>query len=360
MARNERPRTSFLNRLLHLFSRKGQDEFAAGVIEAKRLADHVKEKGVIGDWKVEKVIGAGANGLVALVVHRKTEQNAVMKLAMNLPSSGSLYWECDVLERIMQPNNNEDRTRHLVRLVDRGHTLNMDNQEVGYIVLESLPGNPVGLLGALSGDALISKVAEFGLQLLKALYDLHYLGFVHRDVKPENIGLYHDEVLVLYDLGLARFFTTKEGNVRGPRSNIVMCGTDEWASLNAELGRDQGRVDDLWGWFYVLIEWMNCTSKYPLCWSPFEDEADVRHFCKSSLFPAKYVLRNCPPEFYTIQSYLRCLSRDESPDYLYLARLLLQTKRRADGASIPVTPPAINEDDEKWERRIKCLEMLYN
>uniref|UniRef100_A0A914RQT6 Protein kinase domain-containing protein n=1 Tax=Parascaris equorum TaxID=6256 RepID=A0A914RQT6_PAREQ len=298
-----------------------QDEFVAEDAEAKRLAEHVKQTGVIDEWIVRKVIGAGANGLVALVENQKTNENAVMKIAMNLSTSGSLYWESDVLERIMQPSNNEDRTRHLVRRVDFGHTVNMDKQDVGYIVMENLPGNPVGILGALSGNALISKVAEFGLQLLKAVYDLHYLGFVHRDIKPENVGLYHDEILVLYDLGI---------NVK----NAIKL---------------TGRVDDLWGWFYVLIEWMNCASKYPLCWAAFENDPDLRHFCKSGLFPAKY-------------RYLRCLGRDDSPDYLYLAKLLLQAKKTADGtpAAEASAPFADEENDEKWSQRMSFLERLYD
>lgn len=79
-----------------------------------------------------------------------------------------------------------------------------------------------------------------------------------------------------------------------------MCGTDEWASLYAEHGRDQGRVDDLWGWFYVMIEWMNCSSKYPLAWTPYDSQPRIRQLLKTSLFPAKFVLRSCPPEFYRI------------------------------------------------------------
>lgn len=33
--------------------------------------------------------------------------------------------------------------------------------------MEHLPGNPVSIIGALRGNERISKVAEFGLQLLK-------------------------------------------------------------------------------------------------------------------------------------------------------------------------------------------------
>jgi serine/threonine protein kinase len=99
----------------------------------------------------------------------------------------------------------------MVRKLDAGHTRNYDNQDVGYIVMENLPGcvdlffdlfrflgNPVGILGYLTGKQLQQKVCDFGLQLLKAVYDLHFLGLVHRDIKPENVGLYKDKLLVLY------------------------------------------------------------------------------------------------------------------------------------------------------------------
>lgn len=44
------------------------------------------------------------------------------------------------MDRLMQ-NGGEDRTRHLVRKLDSGHTQNYENQDVGYIVMENLPGN---------------------------------------------------------------------------------------------------------------------------------------------------------------------------------------------------------------------------
>jgi hypothetical protein len=56
----------------------------------------------------------------------------------------------------------------------------------------------------------------------------------------------------------------------------------------------------LWGWFYVMIEWMNCSSKYPLAWTPYDSQPRIRQLLKTSLFPAKFVLRSCPPEFYRV------------------------------------------------------------
>ncbi|KAK6107879.1 Protein kinase domain family protein [Brugia pahangi] len=330
-----------------------------GNAEIHRLAKFIKQNAIIDDWEVIKIIGAGANGLVIRVKHIKTHKVAVMKIAINPATSGSINWEWNILEKIMNPKNKEDRTKHLVRRIDYGYTFNMDKENISYIIMEYLPGNPVSIIGLLKGNQLLSKVAEFGLQLLKAVYDLHCLGYIHRDIKPENVGLYNDNILVLYDLGLARFYTNQNGQIREPRCLCGMRGTDEWASLSAELGRDQGRIDDLWGWFYVLIEWINCASKYPLCWAPFDDYPDLRHLCKSSIFPAKYVLRNCPPEFFKIQCYLRCLNCDDSPNYFYLATLLDDVKKRANGANpVKFLQQSSNIDIERAER-LSQLELEY-
>ena len=56
--------------------------------------------------------------------------------------------------------------------------------------------------------------------------------------------------------------------VRAARSNARFRGTALYASLAAHEGKDQGRVDDLWALFYVLVDlclggapWRNATSR---------------------------------------------------------------------------------------------------
>lgn len=43
----------------------------------------------------------------------------------------------------------------------------------------------------------------------------------------------------MYDMGMARAYLDEEGHHRPPRSHAGMRGTEEWSSLNAEIGRDQ-------------------------------------------------------------------------------------------------------------------------
>ncbi|KAI8851689.1 hypothetical protein BC829DRAFT_112175 [Chytridium lagenaria] len=50
----------------------------------------------------------------------------------------------------------------------------------------------------------------------------------------------------LIDFGLSRRFLTASGHVREPRSKVGFRGTARYASVNAHLGMELGRVDDLW------------------------------------------------------------------------------------------------------------------
>uniref|UniRef100_A0AC34G9B9 Protein kinase domain-containing protein n=1 Tax=Panagrolaimus sp. ES5 TaxID=591445 RepID=A0AC34G9B9_9BILA len=251
-----------------------EEEFQADGERVQKAVDFILLQKEIGVWKIEKIIGAGANGVVARVRHNGTQQICVMKVAISSASFHSLIWESEVMGRIMRAPG-EDRTQHLVRRKGAGTTKGPEGEALPYVVMENLPGNPVSIIGCCVGEELISK--------------------------PENLGLYKKEILILYDLGMARSFTEQYGNLREPRSNIGMRGTDEWASLSAEVGKDQGPVDDLWGWFYVMVEWVNCTSKSPLAWAAFDDRSEIRHLMKSNNFQSRLVLRGCPKEFFKIQ-----------------------------------------------------------
>ncbi|ETN73340.1 hypothetical protein NECAME_04338 [Necator americanus] len=224
----------------------------------------------------------------------------------------------------------ENRTFHLVRKLASGSTevtIGEKTSSLSYVVMECLPGNPVPIIGNLQGQEQTLKIIEYGLQLLKGIYDMHQCGFIHRDIKPENIGMYENSIVVMYDMGMARAFLDKDGKHRPPRSHAGMRGTEEWSSLNAEIGRDQGRVDDLWGWLYCLNEWVNCRSQKPQVWSAYDREPNIRQWMKSPFFSARMVLNNCPFSFFKIGFYLRYLGRDDTPDYFYLASLLHEASR---------------------------------
>ncbi|KAI9098726.1 kinase-like domain-containing protein, partial [Phlyctochytrium arcticum] len=108
-----------------------------------------------------------------------------------------------------------------------------------------------------------SVIADIGVQMLHGIQSLHAIGVVHRDIKPGNFcvgvdytpekGLVGQRVYMI-DFGLSRKFVSGGGIIREARQKVGFRGTSRYASLRAHKGQDLGPVDDLWTFFYLLVE----------------------------------------------------------------------------------------------------------
>lgn len=75
------------------------------------------------------------------------------------------------------------------------------------------------LLGTSLKDAFIERqqidVVELGYQMVTILEKVHATGFVHNDIKPDNIALNAEQKWTLFDFGLSDYLgyvtSTKEG-----------------------------------------------------------------------------------------------------------------------------------------------------
>ncbi len=86
---------------------------------------------------------------------------------------------------------------------------------------------------------------------------MHKTGFLHRDIKPQNILLGreepHAQKIFLVDFGLANQYLTDEGaHIPKAKYNSVV-GTAIFASVNAHNGKELARRDDLESLVYTLL-----------------------------------------------------------------------------------------------------------
>lgn len=72
-----------------------------------------------------------------------------------------------------------------------------------YIVLEYVPGTTLGERLRTQGSLPEREALAIARQIVSALEHMHERGFVHYDLKPENVILHPDGSLRLIDLGLA-------------------------------------------------------------------------------------------------------------------------------------------------------------
>lgn len=70
------------------------------------------------------------------------------------------------------------------------------------------------------------------------------------------IGREPDDLRCMYlgNTEMCRQFVDEHGNVLRPRAKAAFRGSPRYASINALEEHEQGPIDDMWSWFFSLIE----------------------------------------------------------------------------------------------------------
>lgn len=103
----------------------------------------------------------------------------------------------------------------------------------------------------------MEKICQIGIKVLDKLEALHGRGYLHRDIKPDNILMRtknSKDKIALIDFGYSAPYTTASGEHIKHRTNEEsFIGSPGFASLATHERRTLSRKDDLVSLFYVLI-----------------------------------------------------------------------------------------------------------
>uniref|UniRef100_A0A674MUX9 non-specific serine/threonine protein kinase n=1 Tax=Takifugu rubripes TaxID=31033 RepID=A0A674MUX9_TAKRU len=157
------------------------------------------------DYEVVKVIGRGAFGEVQLVRHKFTSKVYAMKLLSKFEmikrSDSAFFWE----------------ERDIMAFADSSWVVQLfcssfHHDRYLYMVMEYMPGGD--LVNLMSNYDVPEKWARFyTAEVVLALDGIHSMGFIHRDVKPDNMLLDKTGHLKLADFGTCMKMN-KDGMVR--------------------------------------------------------------------------------------------------------------------------------------------------
>lgn len=185
----------------------------------------------------------------------------------------------------------------------------------------------------------VNAMRKLTAQMLMGLRDIHYLGFVHCDLKPANIMFkttvpkwaYRDmngfvepshikSQLQFIDFGLAEKFTK---NKSATSMRFQPKGTPNYMSRNCHEGRPLTRRDDLESVVYIVIKCINSS----LPWQNMKPTKDTPMNKLLLEMKEKYwgpkLSEGLPAEFQELVKTITEMEADEEPPYQRLIDLML-------------------------------------
>jgi serine/threonine-protein kinase len=201
----------------------------------------------IGQFRIERELGRGAVGVVYLAHDTKLNRQVAIKsippeLADNPKARSRFSREARVLASLNHP--------HIATI----HEEIEDDQGVGYLVLEYVPGQT--LAERIAKKPLkLEEALTIALQIAEAVAAAHEHDVIHRDLKPGNIKITPEGKVKVLDFGLAK---AVGGDVVDQQSTVTepgrVIGTPAYMSPEQARGKPTDKRSDIWAFGCVLYE----------------------------------------------------------------------------------------------------------
>ena len=224
---------------------------SASDVAASLLEQNPMNRARLGQYKIEKLLGAGGMGRVYLATDRMGRQVALKLLARHHDQDkrylARFAQEAQTVLTLNHPN--------IVTIYDIGEV-----EGASYIASELIEGE--SLRHCLAGEINQGDILEIAIQIANALVVAHEKGIVHRDIKPENVMIRADGYVKVLDFGIAKLTADFAGPVsedaptrmKVETGEGVIIGTAFYMSPEQAKGTPIDARTDLWSLGAVLYE----------------------------------------------------------------------------------------------------------
>ena len=258
--------------------------------------------------KVHKGFDTERNKFVAIKVEKRKSNDHLKKEALIYQK----YANCKVNDSVKWPEI------HGYAVLPKG---------VSFIVIDLL-GPDIDCIMKASPEARLPSymVGYLAYKMINLIKVFHSKGHVHRDIKPQNFVLehYNDDrcpkfpEVFLVDYGLAKTYLKPDKSHAELVHRNGVGGTVRYTSINAHLGLEPSRRDDLQSLGYTLIylalgslPWQN--RKKPEAMA-IKMQTNIEALCEPLQEPLKAAMMQ-------YMFYVSSLMYHEEPDYTYCQEL---------------------------------------
>ncbi len=262
-------------------------------------------------YRVDRVLGAGAMGVVVAATHVELGQVVAVKHLL----TGNVV-SIEQRERFLREARAAVllKSHHVARVLDVG----TDENDAPYIVMEYLEGQDLSALLKNKNKLPVGEAVEYILQACEAIGEAHAAGTVHRDLKPANMFLTEDvsgaPIVKVLDFGISKLLgadvaLTHESQMLG--SPLYMSPEQMTAPTSVDAR------SDIWALGIILYQLV-------AGWPPFYADT-IQGVCGlvigSSPTPLATYRADISPAFESV--ILRCLERDREKRFRDVAEFAL-------------------------------------
>lgn len=263
----------------------------------------VKVKDFLGPYRLARLIRLGSTCQVWEAIHDKDAKRVALKVLRpeqrgNKEEIAFLKHEYEVAKELNH--------RNVIKLIDY-----VTNAETPFIVLELFSELNLKMALRRGPEPIAYQLASIVEQACEGLYYLHSKGYVHCDIKPDNLLLSRNWEVKLIDFTIAKKIKTGLGKLFGGKTKVE--GTRSYMSPEQIRGQSLDPRSDIYSMGCMLYELIVGRAPYT---GNTPNELLSKHL--SAAIPSALVNNdNVSPEFNNILRKMLAKKPEDRPQTMW-------------------------------------------